>query len=667
MTYTLEYEISAGLMGSAQRLAARLLYKKIGWWQRPWRWAVFLLLCVALVGYMTSMPAALMFVLLVYLVFTALLSNQHMLLKKSVAHYRRCTLTLDDAGLCVRTAISESRYSWREARDLLPQRGWLAIVLTPIPMVMPIPDNAFADAAARQAFMDALREGMQIGEQKTEDGDQKTEDGGQKTEDRGQKTEEVARGADVEGGADASVSSSFFADLRQVGRMLCFRAPPAGTLTPDAYKFLLCLLLFGLFTLSAQIAQYGPFGSVNVDTGYWSLRLLLLTFAYVALLACGARILGGAAVDALRLLYALCLLLLCLPWAYAWSESAGLAELWRVLGLSTESGIFPYVLGLPLIWLLIACVFQFPHREARPLYRGFALLVFAFAGMSAILAHYRPPELWYAARDREALYVEVNERVLYGQSRLLTESLAQVRAGVKGRPELFFIGLGGEDQEVFLRETQFVERVMNELFATEGHSLILVNHASTAQTYPMANAESLRQAVKRMGEQMNGAEDVLFLFLTSHGSRDFRLSLAFWPFSFTDISPQTLRQTLDDAGIERRVLVISACYSGGFIPALQDENTLVITAAAADRSSYGCGDENALTEFGRAYFAEALPQTRSIEAAFEQAANRIAAEEAASGREASLPQIAGGNAALRAQLQSLRTATAPDGAKPHPK
>ena len=44
-----------------------------------------------------------------------------------------------------------------------------------------------------------------------------------------------------------------------------------------------------------------------------------------------------------------------------------------------------------------------------------------------------------------------------------------------------------------------------------------------------------------------------------------------------DIAPETLRHALDEAGIQRRVVVVSACYSGGFVPALQDEHTLVIT------------------------------------------------------------------------------------------
>ena len=66
-------------------------------------------------------------------------------------------------------------------------------------------------------------------------------------------------------------------------------------------------------------------------------------------------------------------------------------------------------------------------------------------------------------------------------------------------------------------------------------------------------------------------------------------------------------------------MVISACYSGGFLDALKDEDTLMITAARHDRQSFGCADENEFTYFGRAYFEEALPQASWFQEAFRKA------------------------------------------------
>ena len=180
--------------------------------------------------------------------------------------------------------------------------------------------------------------------------------------------------------------------------------------------------------------------------------------------------------------------------------------------------------------------------------------------------------------------------------------------------------------------------------------MILVNNPATAHRFPFANHESLSRALSRIGKQMNAEEDLLFLFLTSHGLANHRFSIKLSPFGFSDITPQMLAKALDDAGIKRRVVVVSACYSGGFIPALANDHTLVITAASADRNSFGCNDTNDLTDFGRAYFEEALLETRSFTEAFERAKAIISAREMTDGSTPSNPQIAGGES-LRDQLE----------------
>jgi hypothetical protein len=187
-----------------------------------------------------------------------------------------------------------------------------------------------------------------------------------------------------------------------------------------------------------------------------------------------------------------------------------------------------------------------------------------------------------------------------------------------------------------MARTLFADR-----FGTEGHALLLANNEGTANELPFANRESLRRALSGIARRMN-PEDTLFLFMTSHGSQKHGFSLSLWPLSFTDIAPETLRELLDAAGIERRVIVVSGCYSGQFIPALQNDDSLVITASSADRNSFGCSDNNEFTDFGRAYFLEALNETRSFTEAFRLATERIAQREKEQERTPSLPQMARG-------------------------
>ncbi|MDD2725156.1 MAG: C13 family peptidase [Methylovulum sp.] len=134
-------------------------------------------------------------------------------------------------------------------------------------------------------------------------------------------------------------------------------------------------------------------------------------------------------------------------------------------------------------------------------------------------------------------------------------------------------------------------------------------------------------------------EDVLVLYLTSHGSEDHELSVNFWPLALNDITPEKLRTLLDDAKIKWRVIIVSACYSGGFIKALANDNTLVATAAAADKTSFGCGTKSTFTYFGEAVFKDQLAHEFSLVSAVQQARIAIGLREKRENIEASSPQL----------------------------
>jgi hypothetical protein len=121
------------------------------------------------------------------------------------------------------------------------------------------------------------------------------------------------------------------------------------------------------------------------------------------------------------------------------------------------------------------------------------------------------------------------------------------------------------------------------------------------------------------------------VYLSSHGSRDFRLSADLPPLSLVELTPPGLKQLLDDAGIKWRIIVVSACYSGGYIEPLHDDNTLVITASRADRTSFGCGSGSASTFFGEAFFQKGMATADSLAAAFDVAKARVAERERSGG------------------------------------
>jgi len=57
---------------------------------------------------------------------------------------------------------------------------------------------------------------------------------------------------------------------------------------------------------------------------------------------------------------------------------------------------------------------------------------------------------------------------------------------------------------------------------------------------------------------------------------------------------------------------VSACYSGGFIPELDDGTSLILTASDADNTSFGCSDDSKMTYFGKALFQEVLANDSKV-------------------------------------------------------
>src|SRR5204863_10198246 len=148
---------------------------------------------------------------------------------------------------------------------------------------------------------------------------------------------------------------------------------------------------------------------------------------------------------------------------------------------------------------------------------------------------------------------------------------------------------------------------------------------------------------------------VVLLHLSSHGSPDHRLAASQPPLSLVELTPAGLRQMLDDAGIGWRIVVVSSCFSGGYIEPLKDERTLVITASQSDRISFGCGDRSDATFFGEAFFQRGLATADSFEGAFDIARKRVDEREKAEGYSpASNPKIWIG-AARKERLKTLRT------------
>ena len=272
-------------------------------------------------------------------------------------------------------------------------------------------------------------------------------------------------------------------------------------------------------------------------------------------------------------------------------------------------------------------------------------------GMFLASAIFPAPHLWEerpaptAAADAEQIPKVESEEVLSAQPRLLYEALTGLDEHEAGATNYYFIGFAGDaSQDVFRNDMEAAREVADAQLATEGRSVILVNSPKTVLDLPLATATNLRAALAAVGHLMDTDEDIALLYLSSHGSSDHRLYVNFPPLVLQQITPTSLARSLQESGIKWKIIVVSACYSGGYVEPLKDPHTLIITASRADRTSFGCDNANEYTYFGEAFFQEALKQTASIPEAFNIARAAIARREQAEGLLASEPQMYIGDA-----------------------
>ena len=256
----------------------------------------------------------------------------------------------------------------------------------------------------------------------------------------------------------------------------------------------------------------------------------------------------------------------------------------------------------------------------------------------------------------------LEEAALYEQPRLLQQALDRIDPSIPGKSDWYFMGGAGFSEQNFFRsEINKVRELFDVRFGTSGHSLALINNNYTWLDEPIATKTSILRGLKTIGQQMNADEDVLFLTLSSHGDENV-IQLANPPLAMDNLDATWLREALDASGIRWRVIVVSACYSGSFIDELASPTTVIITASAADKMSFGCTNSAEMTYFGQAFFAESLRENTSFSDAFKDAAYRVQERELYMGFEPSEPQMVIGSlmeTALPAFEQVLFTKTRP--------
>jgi len=311
----------------------------------------------------------------------------------------------------------------------------------------------------------------------------------------------------------------------------------------------------------------------------------------------------------------------------------------------------------PLIYLLAALLtlwvmtyFSQGMRAFTGTFQARAVLVGLLATLGFLVVSdqlYVNASLWYVADEEDSDPAPPGddaqtwarmEELQFGQQARLDEELARIAALPRAKAAVYFVGFAGYgEQRVFANEIAFARAQVATRYGSGERSVSLVNDRRDPDKLPLASAPALRYTLDSIGSMMQ-PDDVLFLALSSHGSQDGTISISNAGRPPTDLGAVELADMLREAKIPWKVVVISACYAGGFIDALRDDHTIVLAAAAPDRTSFGCSDDRDLTYFGEAFYRDALPKAANLRVAFETARAEIVRREKEEKVEPSDPQ-----------------------------
>lgn len=263
---------------------------------------------------------------------------------------------------------------------------------------------------------------------------------------------------------------------------------------------------------------------------------------------------------------------------------------------------------------------------------------------------------WFAEQSRSATWY-------LSQHKRLSTAISALQPQRPGLVDAYILSIGLDSDPVFTRESAEAANVLARRYGAVGRTLHLAAGADDkAIGAAQGSPTNLAIGLAAIAAKMDAKEDVLILFATAHGDPVSGLAYRDGEYAAGMIGPQRLANLIDGVGIKRRMLLLSACFSGIFLPLLTNDQTVIVTAASSQRTSFGCAPGNDWTFFGDALVNNALRKPQKFDAAMGEATQLISNWESELKLLPSRPQVfVGDNArvwldALEARMPKTQTA-----------
>jgi len=205
------------------------------------------------------------------------------------------------------------------------------------------------------------------------------------------------------------------------------------------------------------------------------------------------------------------------------------------------------------------------------------------------------------------------------QEALLQAAVARLPPQQPGTTDIYALGVAGwADLDVFTKEIDGAFTALAQILPIQDRTLRLVNFREAAKPAPLASRRNFAAAVRAIGRLMDKDEDVLLLVMSSHGTAA-GFSLQLPGGSSQVLTPHEVKRVLDGEGIRNRIVIVSACFSGIFVKPLANDDTIVLTAADEEHTSFGCAAGRDWTYFGDALFRQGVQPGTTLDRAFDHA------------------------------------------------
>jgi hypothetical protein len=394
-------------------------------------------------------------------------------------------------------------------------------------------------------------------------------------------------------------------------RLALFRHVDRAAFRFDLAQWVLIVLFSAVLDVALDALRAAPDASwspLGVNGELFALGLLMLTSAVVAMLCR-----DGSIFMALPVVTLAAFPLLQIVHALPAAAHVDLDPPW--------STVFEMAI---LAWMIAVCVravhllSESPprHRFARAVTGGLLLsLPLWFAPLAG------PFEGWWITDDDDVTAAgdtnPASEPVMAVQSYLLDNALDNLEDEREGVTDLYFVGFAPDArQDGFRQELDLAQQVMDERFDTRGRSITLLNHHDTITEVPFATLTNLRRVLQELGDTIDPDDDIVMLYLSAAPDAENGLAAVNPPLDLVAVTPESVKQLLDSAGIRFRVVVVSTCAAGAWIDTLRDDDTAVLVSSPGQSRAPGCAGGAQPSPFSAALFGRALRSADSIPGAF---------------------------------------------------